>query len=137
MKYTFPTDFPIFAKDLVKKILHPLPEKRLSIENILKHKWFEQNKVNLSSITKSPQKSLDSSNDSTNFDFKEYVQERIAESIMPDSHAFSTAKNDFKTSGMSKMSPTATDSKSISKGKMVNSTQFSFTPDELAQVIRP
>jgi hypothetical protein len=109
----------------VKKILHPLPEKRLSIQNILKHRWFEQNKVNLN-ISQSPQSKSSPSPKSDqktsafgfqDSGFKDYLNQRIAESIMP------TNNSPVKETTESK--------------KIVNSTQFSFTPEELANVIRP
>jgi serine/threonine protein kinase len=41
-KFDFPKDFPILAKDLVKKILVLKPEDRLTIEQILSHPWLSR-----------------------------------------------------------------------------------------------
>lgn len=77
----------MFAKDLVKKILVLDPSKRLTIQQMLAHPWFKQNNVQ-TVLSSSPQKQVEE-NSSYNFEpsntdlFKSYVQERIAESIMP------------------------------------------------------
>lgn len=41
LKYTFPTDFPVLAKDLVKRILHLNPKHRYSTEQIMDHPWLK------------------------------------------------------------------------------------------------
>ncbi len=41
LKYKFPRDFPILAKDLVKKILKKNPKDRLTSKQILKHTWLK------------------------------------------------------------------------------------------------
>lgn len=139
LNYNFPNDFPMFAKDLVKKILTLDPGKRLTIPKILKHPWFKQNKVGLGMSSPSkPSEKMDRYDTDQKEDFKHYVQNRIAESIMP-----GQGPSDFKTSGMSQQngSPftgSSPNSKGSSgQGKIVKSTQFSFTPEELAKVIRP
>jgi len=42
-RITFPDDFPIFAKDLVSRILKQKPSERLKIGEILEHTWLQRN----------------------------------------------------------------------------------------------
>jgi len=39
-KIPFPKDFPLLAKDLVKKLVQPKPEDRLPLEAVLQHPWL-------------------------------------------------------------------------------------------------
>jgi 3-phosphoinositide dependent protein kinase-1 len=41
LDYTFPTGFPLLAKDLVERLLVTDPSKRLSIEHVKNHEFFE------------------------------------------------------------------------------------------------
>jgi len=41
-KVGFPKNFPVAAKDLVRKLLNPNPRERLSIEELLDHPWMQQ-----------------------------------------------------------------------------------------------
>lgn len=120
----------MFAKDLVKKILVLDPTKRFTIQQILAHPWFKQNTVQ-TALSSSPQKQ-DQDTSSYNFEagsntdlFKSYVQERIAESIMPG--------NDSQNL----LSPAQEKSKFSGGKNVMQSAAYSFTPEELAQVIRP
>ena len=138
LNYSFPYDFPMFAKDLVKKIMVLDPAKRIQIPNMLNHPWFKQNNIGVSQI--SPSK--DETDQRYNFKddeegFKSFVQNRIAESIMPGSNykISGVETQDTSHENSNTLSPQGQNHKNISK--MVNSTQYSFTPEELSEVIRP
>lgn len=114
----------MFAKDLVKKILVLDPARRFTIQQILAHPWFKQNGVQLGSA-ESPKKA-DTPSPGSREKFSSFLQERIAESIMPGQEIFDSPMPTQQTAKFP--NPGENDSKS---------TAISFTPEELASAIRP
>ena len=43
LKINWPIDFPLFAKNLITRILRLNPKDRMSIDEILNHTWFDKN----------------------------------------------------------------------------------------------
>lgn len=128
LNYAFPDDFPVFAKDLVKKILTLDPAKRLPIPNILIHPWFKQNGVteNREGSTAIEEPNRINIREPEDEEFKSYVNERIQSSIVPEQEV----KFIFQT-------PEAAKTDTPVKSDQISTTKFSFTHQELANNIRP
>lgn len=112
LKYTFPSSFPIAAKDLTRKILVLNPKKRFTIPQILSHPWITQFKFGDPKLQK---REIPSSLEESEGDFKTFVTRRINDSIKPGSKGI--------------VRPPKPTPKGASKND--------FTPDELKNYIRP
>ena len=119
LNYEFPDDFPMLAKDLVKKILVLNPKNRYTLKEIVRHPWIAQFKFSSKNSAH-----RDSS------DFESFINQTIKESMKPrlgNKGADGDSKYSKLTNGAIK-ELTRRPPKKMSKY---------FTPDELERCIKP